>query len=72
MDPTVQRNLVHSHIAALTAEAAAERLAVAARQGDAKPSVRAALGHRLVAIGAAIAAMPVDEPCPDTGAGHRA
>ncbi len=62
MDPTVQRNLVQSHIAALTAEAAAERLAVAARANDPTPSVRAALGHRLIAIGAAIAASPVEEP----------
>jgi hypothetical protein len=72
MDPTVQRNLVHSHIAALTAEAAAERLALAVRQSDPKPSVRAALGHWLIAIGAAIAATPVEEPCPDTGAAHPA
>lgn len=72
MDPTVQRNLVHSHIAALEAEAAAERMAVRARAGDPRPSVRAALGRRLIAIGASIAATPVDEPCPDPGAGHPA
>lgn len=72
MDPTVQRNLVNSHIAALQAEAATERLASAARQSEPKPSARAALGHRLIAIGAAIAATPVDEPCPDTLGGHPA
>jgi len=62
MDPTVQNNLVNSHIAALEAEAAAERLAVAAHTNEPKPSVRTALGRRLIAIGAAIAATPVDEP----------
>lgn len=72
MDPTVQNNLVNSHIAALEAEAAAERLAVAAHNNEPKPSVRTALGRRLIAIGAAIAATPVDEPHPDTGAGNRA
>lgn len=72
MDPTVQNNLVNSHIAALEAEAAAERLSVAAHADDARPSVRAALGRRLIAIGMAIAPTPVDEPCPDTGAGNPA
>jgi hypothetical protein len=72
MDPTLQNTLVNSHIAALEAEAAAERLAVAAHVNDPKPSVRAALGRRLIAIGAAIAATPVDEPCPDAGAGNPA
>jgi hypothetical protein len=70
MDPTVQRNLVNSHIAALEAEAAAQRLAAAAHVNDPKPSIRAALGRRLIAIGAAIATTPVDEPCPDAGAGN--
>lgn len=72
MDPTVQNNLVNSHIAALEAEAAAERLAAAAHVNDARPSVRAVLGRGLIAIGAAIAATPVDDPCPDTGAGNPA
>ena len=72
MDPTVQNNLVNSHIAALEAEAAAERLAVAAHVNDPKPSVRAALGRRLIALGALVAATPVDEPCPDAGAGNPA
>jgi hypothetical protein len=69
MDPTMQNNLVNSHIAELQAEAAAERLAVAAHVNDPKPSVRAALGRRLIAVGAAIAASSVEEPCPDAGAG---
>ena len=73
MDPTLQRSLVNSHITALQAEAAAERLAVAAHVNDAKPSVRAALGRRLIAIGAAIASPPIiDDPCADAGAAHRA
>jgi hypothetical protein len=72
MDPTVQRNLVHFHIATLEAEAAAERLALASRAGDSKTSVRTALGHRLIALGTAIAATAVDEPSPDTGAARGA
>lgn len=72
MDSPTQQNLVHSHIAALEAEPAAERMSLAARAGDPRPSVRATLGHRLIAIGAAIAATPVDELCPDTGASHPA
>jgi len=73
MDPTAQRILVHSHIAALEAEAAAERLAVATRANQRAPSVRAALGHRLIAIGMAMAARPiVDDPCPDAEIGHPA
>jgi hypothetical protein len=73
MDPTMQSNLVNSRIAALEAEAAAERLAAAAHVNDPKPSVRAALGRRLIAIGAAIASPPIiDDPCADAGAAHRA
>lgn len=72
MDPTAQRILVHSHIAALEAEAAAERLARGARAAESKPSIRAALGRGLIAIGSAIAPSPVDEPCPDIGAAHGA
>lgn len=75
MDPTAQRILVHSHMAALEAEAAGERLARAARAArtnDAKPSVRAALGRRLISVGRVIAATPAEEPCPEAGAGHSA
>ncbi|MDQ2966581.1 MAG: hypothetical protein M3R57_12120 [Chloroflexota bacterium] len=72
MDPAIQQNLVNTHIAGLEAEAAAERLALAARVHHPKPSRRAALGQRLIAIGEATAATPVDEPCPDTGAGNPA
>jgi hypothetical protein len=73
MDPTVQRNLVNSHIAALEAEAAAQRLAATAHVNDPKPSIREALGRRLIAIGAAIATTPiVDDPCADAGAGNPA
>ena len=63
MDPTLQRSLVNLHIAALEAEAAAERLAAAAHVNNPRPSVRAALGRRMIAVGAAIAATPVDDPC---------
>ena len=73
MDPTVQNNLVNSHIAALEAEAAAERLAVAAHVNEPQASVRAVLGRRLIALGALVAATPiVDDPCADAGAAHRA
>lgn len=69
-----QRILVQSHISALEAEAAAERLGLAARANHPKkPSVRAALGRRLIAVGAAIASGPiVDDPCPDAEAAHPA
>lgn len=71
MDP--QQTFVHAHIAALEAEALAERLAVAAQHSDPKPSVREALGRKLIAVGALIAATPsVDDPCADAGAAHRA
>ena len=68
-----QRILVQSHISALEAEAAAERLGLAARANHPKkPSVRAALGRGLIAAGAAIASRPiVDDPCPDAE-GHPA
>jgi hypothetical protein len=72
MDPTIQRNLVDTHIAGLEAEAAAERLARTARATEPRPSVRAAVGRRLIAVGTAIAPAPPDEPCPDTGAGQPA
>jgi len=72
MDPMAQRILVHSHIAALEAEAAAERLARAARATGPKPSLRAALGRGLIAIGTAIAPISVDDPRPDAGAAHGA
>jgi hypothetical protein len=73
MDPTVLHSLVSSHIAALEAEATARRLAAAAHVKGPKPSIRAALGRRLIAIGAAIATTPiVDDPCPDAGAGNPA
>jgi hypothetical protein len=72
MDPTIQRNLVQTHIAGLEAEAAAERLARSARAPDPRPSVRAAVGRRLVALGTAIAPVAREEPCPDTGAGQPA
>lgn len=68
MDPMAQRILVHSHIAALEAEAAAERLAHTARPTGPKPSIRAALGRGLIAIGTMIAARPVDDPSADAGA----
>ncbi len=72
MDPTVQRNLVHTHIADLQAEAATERLVRATRAALPRPSVRTVVGHRLIAIGTAMASAPLDEPCPDTGAGQPA
>lgn len=72
MNPNLQRTLVESHIAGLQAEAAAERLALAAHANDPRPSVRTALGHRLIALGTAIAATAVDEPSPDTGAARGA
>ena len=72
MDPTIQRNLVHTHIASLEAEAAAERLVRASRAADPRRSVRAAVGRRLITIGTAIAPASRDEPCPDTGAGQPA
>jgi hypothetical protein len=67
MDPTAQRILVHSHIATLEAEAAAERLARSARADDPRVSVRAALGRGLIAAGRTIAP-PVEDPCPEVGA----
>jgi len=72
MDPTIQRNLVHTHIADLQAEAAAERLVRTARATDPRSSLRTAVGRRLVAIGTAIAPAQLDEPCPETGAGQPA
>ena len=69
---SMQRNLVQSHITALAAEAADERLAAAARNAGAgarKPSIRSALGHQLMTLGATIAAAPkVDDPCAEGGA----
>lgn len=72
MDPTIQRNLVHTHIADLQAEAAAERLVRATRAALPRPSVRIVIGRRLIAIGTAIAPAPLDERCADTGAGQPA
>lgn len=69
MDPTIQRNLVNTHIAGLEAEAAAEHLVRTSRATDPRRSMRAAIGRGLIAIGTAIAAKPVEEPRPDTGAG---
>ncbi|HEV8490197.1 MAG TPA: hypothetical protein VGQ58_10460 [Candidatus Limnocylindrales bacterium] len=70
MNTTTQRILVRSHISALEAEAAAERLGLAARANHPrKPSVRAVLGRGMIAVGAAIASTPiVDDPCADAGA----
>jgi hypothetical protein len=77
MNTTTQQILVRSHISALEAEARDERLALVARANQPNhpknPSVRAALGRGLIAIGAAIASTPItDDPCPDVGAAHRA
>ena len=72
MEPIEQRILVHSHIAALEAEAAAERQLRAARAVEPRASVRAALGRGLIAIGTAIAAAPVDEPSAEAGAARGA
>lgn len=71
-NPTIQRNLVNTHIAGLEAEAAAERLARSGRAPDGRPPVRSAVGRRMIAVGTAIASAPLDEPSPDTGAGQPA
>ena len=72
MDPMAQRILVHSHMATLEADAAAERMARAARAAEPRTSVRAALGRGLIAIGTAIAPRPVEDARPDPSAAHGA
>ncbi len=56
MDPTTQRMLVNSRIAALVAEATTERLARTGKAMEPRRSVRSAIGRGFLAIGAAIAA----------------
>jgi hypothetical protein len=83
MDPVERQDQVRQHIAALADEATAERLARVGRSGRARAVVgtptphriwalRTALGQRLIALGEAVAAVPLpsDDPCPDGARGR--
>ncbi|HEY7589870.1 MAG TPA: hypothetical protein VH723_02685 [Candidatus Limnocylindrales bacterium] len=73
MNTTPQEIIVTARIAALRAEAAANRAAKARAPGGHRTPFRTVLGHRLIVLGAAVASVRVvDDPCGDTVAAQRA